>query len=172
MCHPRSNRRPVAKARRRSTREGRTIEEGGAELIAELGPTAEREGVEHGDRGVEEAARARERGCPGSAGRDLGPSLVAMVLFPFPELKRSVLMKDFYTTLFPEPERSLSGTRNMERGTWPRSTFPASMGRGVYISLRQPEPVGYEIGTVGPQTLHCSVRPPHPQVVGRSSRTS
>jgi len=37
-------------------------------------------------------------------------SLVAM--FPF---------------LFPEPEHS--GTRNMERGTWPRSTFPASMLR-------------------------------------------
>jgi len=89
----------------------------------------------------------------------------------FPE-RGTTLMKDFYTKLFPERSRSRSGTRNMERGTWPRSTFPASMGRGVYISLRQPEPVGYEIGTVGPQTLHCSVRPPRPQVVGRSSRTS
>jgi len=128
MCHPRSNRRPVAKARRRSTRGGHTLEEGGAELIAELGPAAEREGAEHGDRGVEEAARARERGCPVSAGRDVGPSLVAMFLFPFPEPKRSMIMKDFYTKLSPEPERSLSGTRNMERGTWTRSTFLASMG--------------------------------------------
>ena len=55
----------------------------------------------------------------------------------FPE-RGTTLMKDFYTKLFPERSRSRSrsGTRNMERGTWPRSTFPASMGRGVYISLR------------------------------------
>ena len=38
-------------------------------------------------------------------------------------------MKDFYTNLFPEPERSHSVTRNMERGTWPHSTFPASMAQ-------------------------------------------
>ena len=44
----------------------------------------------------------------------------------FPELG-TTLMKDFYTKLFPERSRSRSGTRNMERGTWPRSTFPASM---------------------------------------------
>ena len=36
-------------------------------------------------------------------------------------------MKDFYTKLFPERTYSRSGTRNMERGAWPRSTFPASM---------------------------------------------
>ena len=110
----------MAKARRRSKRGGRTLEEGGAELIAELGLAAEREGAEHGDRGVEEAAWARERGCLGSAGRDVGPSLVAMFLFPFPE-RGTALMKDVYTKLFPEPERSRSGMRNMERGTWPRS---------------------------------------------------
>ena len=44
----------------------------------------------------------------------------------FPE-RGTTLMKDFYTKLFPERSRSRSGTRNMERGTWPRSTFPASM---------------------------------------------
>jgi len=44
----------------------------------------------------------------------------------FPE-RGTAVMKDFYTKLFPERSRSRSGTRNMERGTWPRSTFPASM---------------------------------------------
>ena len=44
----------------------------------------------------------------------------------FPE-RGTKLMKDFYTKLFPERSRSRSGTRNMEQGTWPCSTFPASM---------------------------------------------
>ena len=57
-------------------------------------------------------------------------TLVAMFPEPFPKPERgTTLMKDFYTKLFPERSRSRSrsGTRNMERGTWPRSTFPASM---------------------------------------------
>jgi len=84
MCHPRSNRRPVAKARRRSTRGGHTLEEGGAELIAELGPAAEREGAEHGDRGVEEAARARERAVPRECRQRCRPVLSSHVPVPIP----------------------------------------------------------------------------------------
>ena len=41
--------------------------------------------------------------------------------------------QDFYTKLFPERSRFRSGTRNMERGTWPRSTCRASMSQTCMI---------------------------------------
>ena len=66
----------------------------------------------------------------------------------FPE-RGTAFMKNFYTKLFPEHSHSRSGTRNMEQGMWPRSTFPASMIGGRLRSITLCQSILILVGEIG-----------------------